>query len=293
MEHRSTPRLLFCYAKNMITAGRYLEDAFRALGIEIDIYTKDIDFAKVDLDLYHAVIFPETTSLVEVKNIELVRVPKYFWLQHGNNRLPRSLKLCDVYKIDFLLMAQSMELAKQFPVPSIFFPFAVDPNFFNCSKSLSSREYAVGFIGTHGWGYDSRDNDLAAITARFGDKHPLSLYSSHLTGPRMAEIYNESKIVYNQSPAHFAHFNMRLLEGMGCGALVLSNDNADQNLVFKPDEHYVLFHDRTDMLEKIAYYLTHMDEAQKIANQGREHLMAHHTYLHRAEQLLAHIQSVS
>lgn len=293
LEKSPSQKLLLCYVKTAITAGRYLEDALRSLGIEVDVYTKEIDFAKIDLSLYQAVIFPETTALVGVKNIELVQIPKYFWLLHGTNRLQRALKLCEEYKIDYLLMAQSMELAKQFPIPSIFFPFAVDSNFFNCSKPLASRDYAVGFIGTHGWGYESRDNDLAAITARFGDAHLLSLYSSHLTGPRIAELYNECKIVYNQSPAHFAHFNMRLLEGMGCGALVLSNNNADQNLVFTPNEHYVLFNDQADMLEKVDYYLTHLDEAQKIASQGRDHLLAHHTYRHRAEELLAHIQFVS
>jgi len=281
-----------CYVKTPITAGRYLEDALKASGVEVDVYTKEIDFANVDLSLYSAVVFPETTELVQVKNIHLVQVPKYFWLLHGTNRLTRSLKICDDYQIDFLLMAQSMELAAQFPIPAIFFPFAVDPRFFNCSKRLAMREYAVSFIGTHGWSYESRDSDLAAITARFGEKHQLSLYSSHLTGPRMADIYNESKMVYNQSPPHFAHFNMRLLEGIGCGAMVLSNYNANQDLVFEADQHYIVFKDQEDMLDKAAYYLEHLDQAQRIADQGREHLMAHHTYRHRVDQLLAHIDSI-
>src|SRR5690606_41847512 len=51
-------------------------------------------------------------------------------------------------------------------------------------------------------------------------------------------------------------------------------------------KHYVVYQGVDDLLEKLEYYLAHLDRAQKIATRGHRYVLAHHTYAHRAKVLL-------
>lgn len=60
--------------------------------------------------------------------------------------------------------------------------------------------------------------------------------------------------------------------------------------MFLNKSNYLLHY---DLLEKIRYYLTYLDEVQKIATAGYEHLLGHHTYAHRAKELMDIIETVN
>ena len=75
---------------------------------------------------------------------------------------------------------------------------------------------------------------------------------------------------------------MRLFEGMGCGALVVSDLVPHQDELFRDGKHYVVYQGVDDLLEKLEYYLAHLEEAQQIASQGYHYLLSRHTYKHRA-----------
>lgn len=47
------------------------------------------------------------------------------------------------------------------------------------------------------------------------------------------------------------------------------------------------FDGKADMLDKIAYYLVHEEERREIAENGFRKVAAHHTYRHRAEEMLS------
>ncbi|CAH8715357.1 glycosyltransferase [Paenibacillus thiaminolyticus] len=80
---------------------------------------------------------------------------------------------------------------------------------------------------------------------------------------------------------------MRIFEGMGCGALVLTDNTLEQSELFENGVHYVLYDSQEDMLEKLWYYLVdHPDEAAKIAAEGQRHVVRNHTYEHRARHVL-------
>ncbi|WP_245583163.1 CgeB family protein [Paenibacillus daejeonensis] len=284
--NNSPPRkIVMCYGKTQMTPGRYLEDALRAIGVHVDVFSEQIDFSELDLCAYEAVLFVETNRVVDVHNIQLVNLPKYYWITHGWNRLERNQAICSRYQPDYILVAQTKDLQKAFSEPVLFFPFALDEERFNCDVPLDTRNMDIGFVGSRVPKYVTRNHDLITLHEKFSQHYRLSLFSDQ-SGRAMAEIYNHSKIVYNHSPRELSHFNMRLFEGMGCGALVLTNDNPGQQEVFRDGHHYVIFDSQKDLLEKAEYYLTHLDQAQKIATQGRDYVLAHHTYKHRARQLL-------
>lgn len=80
---------------------------------------------------------------------------------------------------------------------------------------------------------------------------------------------------------------LRAFEIMGAGGFLLSNFQEDFLHFFVPDEDFVYFDSKEDLLQKAAYYLKHEDERKTIAANGRTKVAAGHTYLHRAEEMLA------
>lgn len=86
--------------------------------------------------------------------------------------------------------------------------------------------------------------------------------------------------------------NMRLFETAAVGAFQIVDDRPGIREWFTPGEHVVTFGDMDDLREKVAYYLAHPDERAAIAAAARQHVLAHHTYDHRlnnVENLLTDI----
>ncbi|WP_160559641.1 glycosyltransferase family protein [Parablautia muri] len=81
---------------------------------------------------------------------------------------------------------------------------------------------------------------------------------------------------------------LRAFEIMGAGGFLLTNYQEDFLSYFTPDEDFVYFESREDMLSKIAYYLKNDDERKQIARNGFEKIASRHTYVHRAEEMLSY-----
>ena len=64
---------------------------------------------------------------------------------------------------------------------------------------------------------------------------------------------------------------------------MISNHRAIESL-----EDFIYYENSKDMLDKIAYYLTHEDERIAIARNGFERTAANHTYKHRIEEMLSY-----
>ncbi|NUM56500.1 MAG: glycosyltransferase family 1 protein [Candidatus Hydrogenedentes bacterium] len=61
---------------------------------------------------------------------------------------------------------------------------------------------------------------------------------------------------------------------------------------FVEGESAVFFDDLPELEEKLAYYLAHEDEADRIGKAGREHFLNHHTTSARARQFLGTIENL-
>ena len=106
------------------------------------------------------------------------------------------------------------------------------------------------------------------------------------------KIYSASKIVLS---IHYSDLENRFLvhqasprvfEAMACGAFVLTDRQKDVLSLFKDGEHLVTFSDGVDLDRKIAYFLEHADERQRIAAVGRQEVLKNHTYENRLRRLL-------
>lgn len=278
--------LLMCYGKTPYTPGSYLERALRRIGTPVDTLEQGVDFAKIDLEKYKAVLFVESPARppVAVTNRHLVKLPVIHWIHHGENRLDDNLRLTGVYRPDLILMSHSLHLAPLFSASVEFFPFGADPHIFRSDIPLSNRTVDISFAGSHSPIYAERDANLRFLETSLSQRNCSFRKNPFLE--KLSDLYGNSKIVFNQTADHIKTFNMRIFEAMSCGALALTDDTPEQSRLFQDGKHYILFNSRKDLLEKAYYYLEHVDEASKIAAAGQKYVLESHTYEHRARRLL-------
>ena len=81
---------------------------------------------------------------------------------------------------------------------------------------------------------------------------------------------------------------LRAFDVMGAGGFLLTNYQTDFMDCYVPGEDFIYYENSKDMLDKIAYYLTHEDERIAIAKNGFERTAANHTYKHRIEEMLSY-----
>ncbi len=216
-------------------------------------------------------------------------IPILHWIHHGQHRLKRNLKLIKQYKPDRILMSHSLHLAKHFPVPVIFFPFGVAEEVFDNHSSFKHRKYGVAFVGSSiSRYYNQRNRDIRRIRHHLRKWGYPYKFVSNVSPAKMAQIYGMAKIVYNRSSEKVPQtINMRIFEGIGCGALVLTNKAPLQSSLFKDRVHYIVYKNSADMIRKLKFYLARPALAERIANQGYRAAKKRHTYDHRAKKVLA------
>ncbi len=194
---------------------------------------------------------------------------------------------------DTVLVAQKDHLARYTGIgcPRVaWLPLAFDPGVL--SKLSLPRTRDLTFVGglralTDPWAAEKgftrfvqeRHDAIEAMKARAG----LEVHSAFLH--EMARIYSESKIVFNRS--FMGDVNMRIFEAVGCGAFLLT-DRLANGLpeLFTDRVHLRTYADVDEAVDLAKYYLEHDDEREAIGLTGYRHALAHHTYTHRAAELL-------
>ena len=108
--------------------------------------------------------------------------------------------------------------------------------------------------------------DTDPVIEKHVNKHG---YIDHET--ELPEVYRLSKINLNITLRSITSgIPLRCLEIMSCGGFVLTNYQPELAEYFSDGEDLVMFTSPEDMTEKIGYYLSHDEERERIAKQGRE-----------------------
>lgn len=144
------------------------------------------------------------------------------------------------------------------------------------------RQTDVAFVGKFGAAGSERHNTLSDVLGAFSTNDTARTY----TPAEMGRVYSGAKIVFNKSIG--GDVNMRVFEAIAAGALLVT-DRIDNGLtdLFVEDTHYVAYGSVEEAKTKIAHYLAYDGERAAIAAEGQAHLLAHHTYRHRLETMLA------
>jgi hypothetical protein len=160
------------------------------------------------------------------------------------------------------------------------------------SRNYSLRELIernVGWCGTR---------RLVASTLKLAQDWYGCGYKMHLgktgggqtTGRRSPQedycrLMATTKIIVTATPDGWEG-DYRLMEAMSSGALVLHN-----RMILPPNglvdgEHWVIYDDHVDMLEKVYYYMQYSEEAKRIGLNGKRYVMQNHLPEHRVESWL-------
>jgi glycosyltransferase involved in cell wall biosynthesis len=104
----------------------------------------------------------------------------------------------------------------------------------------------------------------------------------------MLDVFADAQIVINVMPWAKNGFHDRIACGMLNGAMVISDETSYMREEGLDGEKLALYSlDRIEQLpDKVAYYLEHLDEAERIAKQGYAWAKERHTWRNRAEQFI-------
>jgi hypothetical protein len=146
----------------------------------------------------------------------------------------------------------------------------------------------------------SRDIDIAYVGSDNASLHPVrsamlaalaEAFPAHRFGRampnEMGEIYSRAKIVFNRAVNN--DVNMRVFEAMGSGAVLLTDQIVDNGMevLFEEGTHYLTYRDRDHLLTIANNLLADAAQLRTIGEAARACVLEHHTYQHRADQMVA------
>ncbi len=130
------------------------------------------------------------------------------------------------------------------------------------------------------WGYDLRGvPPWSPIRRR---------YRGEAWGLEMIRVLRSARIVLNRHIAEAGVFanNMRLYEGTGAGALLLTDAKDNLSDLFLPGREVVTYESADDLVENARFLLSHEDERAAIAQAGQARTLRDHTYAVRMAELV-------
>jgi spore maturation protein CgeB len=146
-----------------------------------------------------------------------------------------------------------------------------------------------------------RQDLLSAVSEEFSNKYVIKLYTHNPT-PQLPKIKNMGAIdYYDNMPYVFkcSRINLnislrsikngiplRCMDILGAGGFLLSNFQADFLEHFIPDEDFVYFDSKQDLINKCRYYLEHENERLRIQRNGCEKVREFHNYKVRWDEMM-------
>lgn len=140
-----------------------------------------------------------------------------------------------------------------------------------------------------------------ALIRSIADRHSFDLFTHdgdfslpNVINHGPVDNYREMPLVFRRSKINLNISLRSILSGipqrafdiMGSGGFLLSNYQNDFPDYFTPGKHFDFYESRADLLNKIAYYLSHEEERRQIARNGHDQVAAAHTYRHRVREML-------
>ena len=172
----------------------------------------------------------------------------------------------------------------------------------NLSRADQHRYDAdICFIGT---AYPERiellsqltDYDLRVYGAGWQDVDPAlarCVSGDPVLDVTKVKIFTVARISMNLHGSHMINGeNFRVFEAAACGTASFSAYKSDLVQLLEPGSEVVLFEDVGDLTTKIDYYLAHPDDLEAIGSAARQSVLEEHTYDHRAQTIMRHVENM-
>ena len=290
-----SPRVLLLYHRDPTTTAAYLEPALRAYarvtvageGQEVHL-PRGLPIALPALlekfgERFDLVLEVEGQP-VDTSGHEDVDPPCAWWAidSHLHTSYDRHFFLARRY--DHVFVAQKHHVSRYQDwawVPSSWLPLAADPDVFRpvpCEPSFD-----VGFVGSLLAGlHDARRGLVGRLLERF----EWVLVARGAFREEAARELSRCRLVFNRSLHE--DVNMRVFEGMACGRPLLTDrlpSKCGLEEVARDGETAFLYDDAT-LEETVRGLLSEPPLLERVAQAGRAHVVAAHTYKHRAAEIL-------
>jgi hypothetical protein len=253
-------------------------------GIAVDLHTDEIDWRIIPADT-NAVVFvegPYPALTVKGRN---PGIPVLFWAHHGEHHIPTNLRLVERYGAHAVLLAHSWHLAHRFPVPVHRFTFGVAPELVDASVPWAERRYAVSMVGgqlrRQGGAYERRQRLVDELEQAFGDDN--TAFVSDVSAQEMAGLYAQAKTIINEGGTRHYPITMRVLESIGSGAILVTDDLPGTDLIVDRNHYFVL---EDDVASQIRGILDKPEQMQALADEALEQALGLHTYDHNVDDLV-------
>ncbi len=267
-------RILLSYVYKPYTTAVYYEHAFKALGHEVTRCAPD-----------------ESSWVASDLQLDL-----FVWIEAGGGvhpmLVPPSVRTCALYIDSHTQRGWHVEDAKRYDhvfVSDIryvseyganahWLPMACDPDLHTPTRT-EPPEYDVAFVGYTYPGsplYEDRRQTLAALQRRYRCNFQQGVYFQD-----MANVYASARVVFNKSV--MGDLNMRVFEGACSGRAVVTDDVEPLGMMGAPGAR---FHSDYEMHDIISELVTYPHLAVEYGAVWRQWVLAHHTYAHRAAQML-------
>lgn len=199
-----------------------------------------------------------------------------------------------------------MKRLRDHGVSAEFMPFAWDPNLHPSNLRGGRRQKkSAAFIG--GWDLQ-REEFLESFSAGY----PLKIYGpdywrtksrqnsrvslawagASAIGMQFSRIATDHEVNLNMLrrqhmvDGEFDGVIMRNFEVPGCGGFLMSTRTETAMSLFKEDNQAVYFDSVEECLDKIKFYSKRPDETKRIVEHAHELTKKHHTYHHRAAEII-------
>lgn len=168
-------------------------------------------------------------------------------------------------------------------VDAYFIPKGFDPSRLR-DENRPIRNIELGFIGRLGSkAYSARRNMLESLAQR---------ESLQIMRTSSAEEYLDTlnRIrCFVSADVGLGEYMAKNFEAMACGCLLLAKrqgQGEEDALGFVDGGNVLLYDDLDSLCAQVAWVRAHPERAAEIAQQGREHVLAHNTYEHLADQVV-------
>lgn len=193
------------------------------------------------------------------------------------------LRLARFFDHVFLYHRNYLHCFSEHPTDHVhWLPYACDLEVF---RPLDvERDLDVGFVGQL-----HPDTERARLIETLAQRYRVNQQRYYLR-TEIPSVYARSKIVLNLPLAD--DLNFRTFEAMSCGAMLLTRRLTNgQELLFEEGTHYAAFADEQELMNKVAYYLSHPAEREMVAAAGLLEIQQRHRLDQRIERLLGTVQS--
>lgn len=111
--------------------------------------------------------------------------------------------------------------------------------------------------------------------------------SGYANNVREAELYNYCSIAINLSHFNYKRYSSdRLFRELACGSLVLTHDFQDYEKDFTDGEHFVVWRDIDDLINKCDKYLSDNKTARQIAEIGMREAEKNYRWTSRVDEFI-------